>query len=181
MRILVASDIHGSKKSALLLRAQIQKRCPDLVVLLGDLLYHGPRNPLPDGYAPLETVSVLADLGAPLLAVRGNCDADVDRHVLPFHPAESAWLFADGLRILAVHGHLLPPAPPFPGLEQGMIVLSGHTHIPRAEQQHGIFFWNPGSAALPKEDRPPSFGIYEDHEFQVLSFDGLTLLTSRVA
>lgn len=84
--------MHGSKKSALLLRAQIQKCCPDLVVLLGDLPYHDPRNPLPEGYAPGETISVLSDLGVPLLAVRGNCGSDVDRHVLPFHLAESAWL-----------------------------------------------------------------------------------------
>ena len=179
MRMIIASDIHGSQESAALLRSEIRNREPGLVVLLGDLLYHGPRNPLPSGYTPPQVVDILSDPGAPLLAVRGNCDAEVDQFVLPFHLAESAWLFVDGLRMLALHGHQLPPEPPFPKVAPGTVVLSGHTHIPLAEKRGDIFHWNPGSTSLPKGGWPPSYGLYEDGEFRVLTFDGKVLLRNK--
>ncbi len=149
---------------------------PEMVLLLGDLLYHGPRNPLPEGYASAEAIAVLSDLGAPAAAVRGNCDAEVDQLVLPFHLAESAWLLDEGRRLLAIHGHQLKmnggllEAPP------DVAVISGHTHVPTAEKRERTHFWNPGSAALPKNDFPPSFGWYERGRFQVLDFDGRVLM-----
>lgn len=171
MRLLIASDLHGSPERALLLRDKVRAQRPDLLVLLGDLLYHGPRNPLPPGYTPRDVAELLRDMGAPVMAVRGNCDAEVDSMVLPFHLAESAWLFVDGLRILTFHGQHLPPEPPFPGIEPGTVVLTGHTHIPLARTRGDIFHWNPGSTTLPKKGYPPTYGIYENGEFRVMTLD----------
>lgn len=171
MRLLIASDLHGSPERALLLRDKVRAQRPDLLVLLGDLLYHGPRNPLPPGYTPRDVAELLRDMGAPIMAVRGNCDAEVDSMVLPFHLAESAWLFVDGLRILAFHGQHLPPEPPFPGITPGTVVLTGHTHTPLARTRGGIFQWNPGSTTLPKKGYPPTYGIYENGEFRVMTLD----------
>ncbi len=181
MRLLIASDLHGSAARAGLIRDRVRELKPETVVLLGDLLYHGPRNPLPENYAPKEAVEILADLGAPVIAVRGNCDAEVDELVLPFHLAENAWLLDDGgRRIFAIHGHQLHinggglPAP------EGVAVLSGHTHVPTAEKRGSTHFWNPGSVSLPKNDLPPSFGWYEDGRFEVRTFDGRTLLSDAL-
>ena len=106
------------------------------------------------------------------MCVRGNCDAEVDAMMLPFPLAESAWLFADGVRIFAVHGHALPAGGTFPGLAAGSAQLSGHTHIPRAEGREGIHFWNPGSASLPKADFPRSYGVIENGAFSVFPLAG---------
>ena len=177
MRLLIASDIHGSLGQGRLIREKVKDYEVDQILLLGDLLYHGPRNPLPADYAPGELASVLADLGAPLAAIRGNCDADVDQFVLPFHLAESAWIFDASRRILAIHGHQLEiNGGPIPAPDD-VAVLSGHTHIPTAEKRGRTHFWNPGSSTLPKESFPPSFAIYQDGRFQVLDFNGRELMS----
>ena len=103
------------------------------------------------------------------MCIRGNCDAEVDSMVLPFPLAENAWLFADGARIFAVHGHALPAGGVFSGLVSGTVQLSGHTHIPRAEEKDGIHFWNPGSTSLPKGTFPQSYGIIENGVFSVFA------------
>ena len=112
MHILVASDIHGSQAAVKRLRAVAERRNPDLIVLLGDILYHGPRNPLPEEYNPAEVARLfrewLAETSLPFMCVRGNCDAEVDAMLLPFPLAESAWIFPDGAHVLALHGHTLP-------------------------------------------------------------------------
>ena len=176
MRLLIASDIHGSLAAARSLRTAAERLNPDMLVLLGDILYHGPRNRLPEEYAPAETALMfrewLAERSLPLMCVRGNCDAEVDAMMLPFPLAESAWLFADGVRIFAVHGHALPAGGTFPGLAAGSAQLSGHTHIPRAEGREGIHFWNPGSASLPKADFPRSYGVIENGAFSVFPLAG---------
>ena len=175
MRLFIASDIHGSSIRAAQARAMILALAPDAAVLLGDLLYHGPRNPLPEGYAPAETASILASLRLPIIAVRGNCDSEVDQLILPFHLAESAWLWEGGRPILALHGHQLPEnggSWPWP---LDLTIISGHTHLPRAEIKDGRRRWNPGSLGLPKEGLPPSFGFYENGRFEARSFDGRVL------
>ena len=176
MRLLIASDIHGSLAAVRSLRAAAERLNPDMLVLLGDILYHGPRNRLPEEYAPAEAAlrfrEWLAERSLPLMCVRGNCDAEVDAMMLPFPLAESAWLFSDGAHIFAMHGHGLPAGGVFPGLVSGSALLCGHTHIPRAEEREGIHFWNPGSASLPKGDFPRSYGVIESGAFSVLALAG---------
>ena len=160
MRLLVASDLHGSPEAAAFLRRRCEELLPDMLVLLGDYLYHGPRNPLPSSYGPPSVVSVFADFDTPIVAVRGNCDAE-------------------GLRIVAQHGHHLPSCPPIPGVRPGDVVLSGHTHIPRGETVDGVHFWNPGSTTLPKGGFPASYGVFEVGAFRVFGLDGRLLLEHR--
>lgn len=175
MRILIASDLHGSLASLRFLIDRATALKPDMLVLLGDLVYHGPRNPLPGNYdtgAMLADMPSLADLPCPLTAVRGNCDAEVDVDLMPFPMPESAWLDVDGLRIFASHGHHLPANPPFGAIPSGTVILRGHTHIPRAESSAGFRIWNPGSLSLPKGGYPASYGLYENGVFRVLATDG---------
>ena len=163
MRLLIASDLHGSPEAAAFLRRRCEELSPDMLVLLGDYLYHGPRNPLADK----------------IIAVRGNCDAEVDLMLLPFAVEDSAVIAADGLRIVAQHGHHLPSRPPIPGVRPGDVVLSGHTHIPRGETVDGVHFWNPGSTTLPKGGFPASYGLFEAGAFRVFGLDGRLLLEHR--
>ena len=180
MRILIASDLHGSASQAVRLRAEIEKTAPEAVIFLGDLLYHGPRNPLPEKYAPAEVAALLDGLGRPVLAIRGNCDSEVDQLVLPFHLAGSAWIMAGPRPILAVHGHELPENGGYMKVPEGVIILSGHTHLPTAEKRGFNHYWNPGSAALPKDGLPPSYGFYENGRFEVRSFDGRVLAADEL-
>ena len=113
------------------------------------------------------------------MAVRGNCDAEVDLMLLPFAVEDSAVIAADGLRIVAQHGHHLPSCPPIPGVRPGDVVLSGHTHIPRGETVDGVHFWNPGSTTLPKGGFPASYGVFEAGAFRVFGLDGRFLLEHR--
>ena len=175
MRLLIASDLHGSPEAAAFLRRRCEELLPDMLVLLGDYLYHGPRNPLPSSYGPPSVVSVFADFDTPIVAVRGNCDAEVDLMLLPFAVEDSAVIAADGLRIVAQHGHHLPSCPPIPGVRPGDVVLSGHTHIPRGETVDGVHFWNPGS----KGGFPASYGVFEAGAFRVFGLDGRFLLEHR--
>lgn len=174
MRLLIASDLHGSLDSLRFLCDTAQRLSPDMLVLLGDLVYHGPRNPLPGGYdtrSVLEELDRLNHLPCPVTAVRGNCDAEVDIMLTPFAVSENAWIEADALRIFASHGHRLPENPPLPGF-----ILRGHTHIPRGESLDGLHFWNPGSLSLPKGGFPRSYGLYEDGCFHVYDMEGKELL-----
>lgn len=179
MRLLIASDLHGSLESLSFLLSRAREWQPDILVLLGDLVYHGPRNPLPQGYdtrSVLQAMPGLADLPCPVLAVRGNCDAEVDVAHLPFAVTDTAWIAADGLRIFASHGHRLPETPPCPGFPQGTVLLRGHTHVPRGETLSGLHFWNPGSLSLPKGGSVRSYGLLENGVFRVLSMDGREVL-----
>lgn len=179
MKLLIASDLHGSLSALQFLFARALDLSPDMIVLLGDLVYHGPRNPLPQGY---DTASILAqmpemmDFRCPVTAVRGNCDAEVDVAHMPFAMPENAWIDTDGLRIFACHGHHIPDHPPIPGISGGTVVLRGHTHIPRGDTENGVHFWNPGSLSLPKGGFPKSFALYEKGVFRVLDTEGREIL-----
>ncbi len=177
MRLLVASDIHGSPESLRFLLEKTEALRPDRVILLGDLLYHGPRNFLPRGYDPMpmpEGFRKLMDL-CPVTCVRGNCDAEVDLYVLPFAMPEGAWIVDGPLTILACHGHRIPENPPLP-VERGVVVLRGHTHVPRAETLDGWTFWNPGSLTLPKGGSPRSWAMVEEGVFRVYDTKGNLVL-----
>lgn len=170
MKLLIFSDIHGSLRVAEYMLSLIAAHKPDAVLVLGDVLYHGPRNPLPDGYAPGKAAEALRPVASKILAVQGNCDSAVDSMVLPFPLAsEFFWVFDGKIRIFATHGHIFGPHR-FPLLEKGDVLLFGHTHLPVAETSpEGIHLCNPGSLALPKDGSPPSYGLFEDGVFSVLT------------
>ena len=166
MKWLIASDLHGSACYCKALLAAYQREEADRLLLLGDLLYHGPRNDLPRDYDPKAVVALLNERSKDILAVRGNCDADIDQVVLSFPIwADYALLAEEKTLIFATHGHLfnLDALPP---LHQGDILLHGHTHVPACEQSNGITYLNPGSLSIPKEDSPHSYMTLENGVFQ---------------
>ncbi len=166
MKLIIASDIHGSAFWCGKLMEVIEGENPDKIILLGDLLYHGPRNDLPKGYAPKEVIPMLTGLKDRILAVRGNCEAEVDQMVLPFPcMADYALLNCDGLTMYLTHGHHASPEN-LPPLEAGMVFLSGHTHVKRDEVVNGIRCINPGSVSIPK-DGSHSCMIFENGVFTV--------------
>ena len=165
MKLLIASDIHGSAYWCQKLMELIEAEQPHKVILLGDLLYHGPRNDLPREYAPKEVIPMLSALKEKILAVRGNCEAEVDQMVLPFPcMADYALVEADGLSLYLTHGHLHNPEK-LPPLQPGTVFLSGHTHIKLDKIVDGIRCLNPGSVSIPK-DGSHSCLIYENGEFR---------------
>lgn len=150
MLLFIASDIHGSAVWCEKMLAAFDASGADRLVLLGDILYHGPRNDLPDGYAPKRVIELLNPYAEKILCVRGNCEAEVDQMVLSFPVlAETAMLFFGGKVILATHGHHAGPDA-LPPLSAGDILLSGHTHVPMDEVRSGIRCLNPGSVSIPK-------------------------------
>lgn len=171
MKLVIASDIHGSAYWCGKLMELIDREQPDRVVLLGDLLYHGPRNDLPRDYAPKQVIPMLSQLQDKILAVRGNCEAEVDQMVLPFPcMADYALLEADGKMLYLTHGHHANPdrLPPLP---EGSVFLSGHTHIKLDELRGGIRCLNPGSVSIPK-DGTNSCIIYENGNFRFTVLEG---------
>ena len=179
MRWLIASDIHGSVESLSFLLEKARLMKPDRTVLLGDILYHGPRNPLPGNYGPKGMPDMFRELMSvcPLSCVRGNCDAEVDLFVLPFSMPESMWLVDGKLEIFASHGNHLPEVPPMPaGFARKTVFLRGHTHVPRAEEIDSYIFWNPGSISLPKHGYERSYAVYEDGLFSVRNLEDKVLM-----
>ena len=165
MKLLIASDIHGSAYWCRKLMEQIEIEQPDRILLLGDLLYHGPRNDLPRDYCPKEVIPMLGSLKEKILAVRGNCEAEVDQMVLPFPcMADYAMLEAEGKTFYLTHGHL-QTADKLPSLQPGAVFLSGHTHIKLDKEVDGIRCLNPGSVSIPK-DGSHSFLVYENGAFR---------------
>lgn len=165
MKLLIASDLHGSAHYCRLLLEAFQREQADRLVLLGDLLYHGPRNPLPEGYDTKAVTALLNGVGDRLLCVRGNCDSEVDQMVLEFPMlADYAYLSVDGANIIATHGHLYGPDNP-PSLRQGDILLCGHIHLPVRRDYGRFTYLNPGSLALPKNGTPHSYMTLEGGKF----------------
>ena len=175
MRLLIASDLHGSPEAAAFLRRRCEELLPDMLVLLGDYLYHGPRNPLPSSYGPPSVVSVFADFETPIVAVRGNCDAEVDQMVLDFPVmADYATLFDEtGRELFLTHGHVFGAGmhnsvDHAPALPEGSALVYGHTHIKVNEESAahpGLWLFNPGSVSIPK-DGTHSYGVYEGGAFR---------------
>lgn len=168
MKIMIASDIHGSAFYCKEMLKAFENEHPDRILLLGDILYHGPRNDLPKDYAPKEVISMLNGIKEHILCVRGNCDTEVDQMVLEFPVLnEQILLSIDGIEMLAVHGHKA-----FPAVKSGSVVLSGHTHIPKLEEKDGVIYMNPGSVSIPKENSHHGYMIFEHGVFTWKDFDG---------
>lgn len=177
MKLMIASDLHGSATACKKLLDAFTTSGAEKLILLGDLLYHGPRNDLPEGYDPKAVIAMLSEKADKLFCVRGNCDTEVDQMVLPFPiMAETALLFVDGRTWFACHGHRSganPTANDIPKLPAGSVVLSGHTHIPVLEENaDGVILLNPGSVSIPKGGFSASYGMYEDGHFAVIGFEG---------
>lgn len=172
MKYMIASDIHGSFYYCSKMLEAYEREGAEKLLLLGDLLYHGPRNDLPKDYAPKKVIESLNEKKQDLLCVRGNCEAEVDQMVLSFPVmAEYAWLHLDGLDIFATHGHLhnkeaMPP------LKAGDILLHGHTHVQAMEKAGDCWYINPGSVSIPKEGNENSYMIYENRTFIIKNLKG---------
>ena len=165
MKLIIASDIHGSAYWCGKLMELIEIENPDRILLLGDLLYHGPRNDLPRDYAPKKVIPMLSSLQDRILAVRGNCEAEVDQMVLPFPcMADYALLETGGVSLYLTHGHHHNPDN-LPPLTTGTVFLSGHTHVKLDEVRNGIRCLNPGSVSIPK-DGSHSCILFEDGHFR---------------
>lgn len=165
MKLMFASDIHGSAMWCEKMLAAYKEEGAEKLCLLGDLLYHGPRNDLPEGHAPKKVIAMLNAVKTELLCVRGNCDTEVDQMVLEFPClSESAIIYADGVEIFLSHGHHFNPEK-LPPLKSGAVLINGHTHIPKDVTVNGIRCMNCGSVALPKENSAHSYLIFENGEF----------------
>ena len=187
MKLMIASDIHGSAYWCEKMMKAFENEGAGRLLLLGDLLYHGPRNDLPEDYAPKKVIPMLNDLADRITAVRGNCDAEVDQMVLEF-PVMADYAFFPGTQsktVYATHGHIHGETNP-PPLADGDVLLCGHTHVPKCEvhtgdeQQPEFVYMNPGSVSIPKENSPHSYmtfenGVFKWHSLEETDF-GLTYM-----
>ncbi len=185
MKLVIASDLHGSETYVRMLLDRIAEEAPERIVLLGDLLYHGPRNDLPQGYDTKQVAALLNEHAARIVAVRGNCDAEVDQMVLDFPcMGDSATIVVDGHMLFCTHGHVFSPtaepgapdaAPPLP---PSSAFLSGHTHVKTLAERAGVLYVNPGSVSLPK-DGSRSFAVYENGTFTLKGLEDGEPIDSR--
>lgn len=172
MKLMIASDIHGSAYYCKKMLGQYEAEKAEKLIILGDILYHGPRNDLPKEYDPKAVIAMLNEKKDELLCVRGNCDAEVDQMVLKFPIlAEYMILYLDGRMVFATHGHIhntehMPP------LKKGDILLHGHTHVQAMDDWGGNLYLNPGSVSIPKNGNENSYMIYEDGIFTIKNMDG---------
>lgn len=172
MKYMFASDVHGSAYFCQKMLEAYREEGAERLVLLGDLLYHGPRNDLPKEYAPKEVIAMLNDKKDEIYTVRGNCEAEVDQMVLEFPVlADYCVLVIEGKTFFATHGHVyntdhLPP------LKKGDILLHGHTHVLKAENMGDYIWLNPGSVSIPKEGNPHTYAVLENGLFEIKDFDG---------
>lgn len=173
MKLMIASDIHGSEVWCRRMLEAFDREGAEKLLLLGDILYHGPRNDLPEGYAPKQVIALLNARKTQLLCVRGNCDTEVDQMVLEFPIlADYCLLYWGGRSVYATHGHnhnttKLPP------LQPGDLLLHGHTHVPAWEPfgQDNLYL-NPGSVTIPKEGSAHSYLLLEDNTLQWKTMEG---------
>ncbi len=180
MKWFIASDIHGSEYYCNKLLDAYKSENADKILILGDILYHGPRNDLPRGYNPKAVITMLNELADRILCVRGNCDAEVDQMVLDFPiMADYAVIDLCGKSIYATHGHIyneqnLPP------IKRGDILLHGHTHVSVYREHKDYIYINPGSVSIPKENTQHGYIILEDGTFTWKDLDGNIIMSLNV-
>ncbi len=172
MKIMFLSDIHGSIKYLRKAIEKFEEEKADRLILLGDLMYHGPRNALPDEYDTKAVASLLNEYKEKILAVRGNCDSEVDQMLLEF-PIMSDFceMIYENRKIFATHGHLYNKEK-MPFLNRGDIFIHGHFHVPMAEVFKEVYYLNPGSISIPKENSKNSYAILEGDCFRIMDLDG---------
>lgn len=181
MKLMFASDIHGSEYYCGLMLEAYKNENAQKLILLGDLLYHGPRNDLPRNYNPKSVIAMLNSARAEILAVRGNCEAEVDQMVLDFPVmADYMIMYINGRMAFITHGHIHNTSNP-PMLKDGDLLIHGHTHIPAIEQNRcgtGEYTYiNPGSVSIPKSGSAHSYMLLDGNVFKIKDFDGSTVMT----
>ena len=170
-KIMIASDIHGSAYYCEKMLERYRSEEADMLVLLGDILYHGPRNDLPEEYAPKKVIAMLNPLKNEIVCVRGNCDTEVDQMVLDFNVlCEQAHIYVNDRHLVLVHGHKLD-GQNIPALRDGDYLVCGHTHVPAWEKKDGYTYVNPGSVSIPKENSEHGYLILSD-KFYWKNLDG---------
>ncbi len=167
MKYLIVSDIHGSAESAQIIANVFEKEKCDLILCLGDILYHGPRNDLPDNYCPKDVIKILNPLAEKIIAIKGNCEAEVDQMVLNFKINDYLDMDINGLKCHLEHGHHLDEYVGNPD-----IILYGHTHIPDNSIKNNIRFFNPGSITLPKAGSKRSYAIWDNNKITLYDILG---------
>ena len=176
MKLFIISDIHGSLYYLKKVMEIFEKEKCDKLVILGDELYHGPRNPLPKDYSPKEVIEILNGYRDKIIAVRGNCDSEVDQMVLKYPiMSDYSMIYLDGKRIYLTHGHIYNKDNPLP-MSNGDVLIYGHFHIPMIEQKDGMLFLNPGSISLPKNNSEHSFAILEKNKFTIKNLEETVIL-----
>ncbi|PVZ65394.1 phosphodiesterase [Pelagibaculum spongiae] len=172
MKLMLISDIHGSASALEKALALAEQQVPDKILLLGDLLNHGPRNALPEGYDPIRVAELLNQNASKMIAVRGNCDSEVDQMLINFPVlAEFSQVLLPERQIFLSHGHIWSPEK-LPLLNSGDIFCFGHTHIPLIECRDGIIIFNPGSISIPRNQHVPSVGWIEPQQLKITSLQG---------
>ncbi len=172
MKWLIASDIHGSYYYCEQLIKRFYEEKADKILLLGDVLYHGPRNDLPKDYAPKKVIELLNGLSDKIMCVRGNCDTEVDQMVLSFPVLADYGILTVGNRMIyATHGHKYNPET-LPPLQKGDALLYGHIHVPKCYTENDILILNPGSVSIPKENSEHSYMILEDNKLFWKNLEG---------
>ena len=163
-KILFASDIHGRKSRAARLAEIVKAENPDRVYLLGDYLYNGPRNGVPEDYDPMAVIASLSEFKDRILGVRGNCDAAIDLELLPFPIEDFRTVKENGRTLILSHGDRLDE---IENLERGDFVVFGHYHIPMIKEEKGVLMLNPGSISFPKKGHPASYLLFEDDTIEL--------------
>lgn len=172
MKLMIASDIHGSAYYCEKMIQAYKEEKADKLLLLGDLLYHGPRNDLPKDYNPKQVITLLNSMAADIMCVKGNCESEVDQMVLEFPiMAEYCILYLNNRMLFATHGHKFGEANP-PHLKKGDILLNGHTHVPKYEVYENYIYMNPGSVSIPKENSEHGYMVVQDNLFSWKDLEG---------
>ncbi|TCO75203.1 phosphodiesterase [Marinisporobacter balticus] len=167
MKLFFISDIHGSLYFLEKALEAYKKEKADHLIILGDALYHGPRNPLPKDYKPKEVASLLNAYKEKIIAVRGNCDGEVDQMMLDYPMmGDYSIILYNNRKLFLTHGHIFNKEH-LPNLCENDVLIHGHTHIPVAQKLDTIYLLNPGSITLPKGNNPNSYGILEDDLFEI--------------
>lgn len=180
MKLMIASDIHGSAYYCEKMLEAFQREEADKLLLLGDILYHGPRNDLPKEYEPKKVIEMLNGIKEHILCVRGNCDTEVDQMVLEFPVlADYCILYTGDHMIFATHGHQFNESS-LPPLHTGDILLHGHTHVPKCTMHENYTYLNPGSVSIPKEDSCHGYMIMRDNHFSWKDLDGNTYMQYEI-
>ncbi|WP_260863796.1 phosphodiesterase [Citrobacter sp. Marseille-Q6884] len=176
MKLMFASDIHGSLPATECVLDRFAQSGAQWLVILGDVLNHGPRNALPEGYAPAQVAERLNEHASRIIAVRGNCDSEVDQMLLNF-PITAPWqqILTEKQRLFLTHGHLFGPGN-LPPLSPGDVLVYGHTHLPVAEKREHIYHFNPGSVSLPKGGFKASYGILDDDILSVMALNDQSII-----
>ena len=182
MKWMIASDIHGSAYYCEKLLEAYKREQADRLLILGDILYHGPRNDLPRDYAPKKVIEMLNAVADRITCVRGNCEAEVDQMVLNFPCMSDTAVVLDdesGVSMYMSHGHIYSPEklPPMP---KNSVFLSGHTHVLSIERKNGMLCLNPGSISLPKGGNPKSYATYCGGVFEIKTLTGELILSETV-